>query len=130
MIKAGYDEALFINPQGTVAEGPGENFFIVRDGVLITPNRVTAGLDGITRDSVITIARDLGYEVREEAHRPRRGRTSRTRLLHRHGGRAHADPRDRRPRDRHRGAGPDHEEAAGDVLRRGARRDRDLPGME
>ena len=37
VLKAGYDEALFINPQGTIAEGPGENFFIVRDGVLITP---------------------------------------------------------------------------------------------
>lgn len=67
VIKSGYDEALFINPQGTVAEGPGENFFLVRDGVIITPNRVTAGLEGITRDSVMTIARDLGYEVREEA---------------------------------------------------------------
>jgi branched-chain amino acid aminotransferase len=66
VIKAGYDEALFINPQGTIAEGPGENFFMVRDGVLITPTRVTAGLDGITRDSVLTIARDLGYEIREE----------------------------------------------------------------
>jgi branched-chain amino acid aminotransferase len=67
VIKAGYTEALFINPQGTVAEGPGENFFMVRDGIIITPNRVTAGLEGLTRDSVITIARDLGYEVREEA---------------------------------------------------------------
>jgi branched-chain amino acid aminotransferase len=67
VIKSGYDEALFINPQGTVAEGPGENFFLIRDGVIITPNRVTAGLEGITRDSVMTIARDLGYEVREEA---------------------------------------------------------------
>jgi branched-chain amino acid aminotransferase len=67
VLKAGYEEALFINPQGTVAEGPGENFFIVRDGVIVTPSRVTAGLEGITRDSVITIARDLGYEVREES---------------------------------------------------------------
>jgi branched-chain amino acid aminotransferase len=66
VIKAGYDEALFINPQGTIAEGPGENFFMVRDSVLITPTRVTAGLEGITRDSVLTIARDLGYEIREE----------------------------------------------------------------
>jgi branched-chain amino acid aminotransferase len=66
VLKAGYDEALFINPQGTIAEGPGENFFIVRDGVLITPSKVTAGLEGITRDSVMTIAHDLGYEVREE----------------------------------------------------------------
>jgi branched-chain amino acid aminotransferase len=66
VLKGGYDEALFINPQGTVAEGPGENFFIVRDGVLVTPTKVTAGLEGITRESVMTIARDLGYEVREE----------------------------------------------------------------
>ncbi len=66
VLKAGYDEALFVNPQGTIAEGPGENFFMVRDGVIITPSRVTAGLDGITRDSVMTLARDLGYEVREE----------------------------------------------------------------
>ncbi|MEX2394879.1 MAG: branched-chain amino acid transaminase [Actinomycetota bacterium] len=66
VIKSGYDEALFINPQGTIAEGPGENFFMVRDGVIITPTRVTAGLSGITRESIITIATDLGYEVREE----------------------------------------------------------------
>ena len=116
--------------RGRSPKGPGENFFIVRDGVIVTADRVTAGLDGITRDSVMTIARDLGYEVREEGHRPR-GRLPRRRsLLHGHGGRAHADPRDRRPRDRDRRAGPDHEEAAGDVLRRGARRDRDLPGVE
>jgi branched-chain amino acid aminotransferase len=66
VLKSGYDEALFVNPQGTIAEGPGENFFMVRDGVLITPTRVTAGLAGLTRDSIITIAQDLGYEVREE----------------------------------------------------------------
>jgi branched-chain amino acid aminotransferase len=66
VIKSGYDEALFINPQGTIAEGPGENFFMVRDGIIITPTRVTAGLSGITRESIITIAHDLGYEVREE----------------------------------------------------------------
>jgi branched-chain amino acid aminotransferase len=66
VLKAGYEEALFINPQGTIAEGPGENFFTVRDGVIVTPTKVTAGLEGITRDSVITIAKDLGYEVREE----------------------------------------------------------------
>ena len=67
VLRAGYEEALFLNLDGTVAEGPGENFFMVRDGVLVTPNRVTAGLAGITRDSVITIARDLGYEISEEA---------------------------------------------------------------
>jgi branched-chain amino acid aminotransferase len=66
VLKGGYEEALFLNPQGTVAEGPGENFFMVLDGVIITPSRIAAGLEGITRDSIITIARDLGYEVREE----------------------------------------------------------------
>jgi branched-chain amino acid aminotransferase len=66
VLKAGYEEALFLTPNGYIAEGPGESFFIVRDGVLITPPTVSAGLDSITRDSVMTIARDLGYEVREQ----------------------------------------------------------------
>lgn len=66
VLKAGYDEALFISPNGYVAEGPGESFFIVRDGVIYTPPLTSAGLDSITRESVITIARDLGYEVREQ----------------------------------------------------------------
>lgn len=66
VLKAGYDEALFMSPNGYIAEGPGESFFIVRDGVILTPPLTSAGLDSITRDSVITIARDLGYEVREQ----------------------------------------------------------------
>jgi len=65
VLKAGYEEALFLTPNGYIAEGPGESFFIVRDGVLVTPPTQSAGLDSITRDSVMTIARDLGYEVRE-----------------------------------------------------------------
>ena len=65
VLKAGYEEALFLTPSGVIAEGPGESFFIVRDGVLITPPTQSAGLDSFTRDSVMTIARDLGYEVRE-----------------------------------------------------------------
>ncbi|MEX0873897.1 MAG: branched-chain amino acid transaminase [Actinomycetota bacterium] len=66
ILKAGYEEALFLTPNGYIAEGPGESFFIVRDGVLITPPTSSAGLDSITRESVMTIARDLGYEVREQ----------------------------------------------------------------
>jgi branched-chain amino acid aminotransferase len=66
VLKAGYEEALFLTSNGYVAEGPGESFFIVRDGVIITPPLTSAGLDSFTRDSVITIARDLGYEVREQ----------------------------------------------------------------
>jgi branched-chain amino acid aminotransferase len=65
-VKAGYDEAILLNTQGYVAECTGENVFIVRDGVLVTPTLASGALAGITRDSIMTIARDLGYEVREE----------------------------------------------------------------
>ncbi len=65
-VKSGYDEAILLNSQGQVAECTGENVFIVRDGVLLTPSLASGALAGITRDSIMTIARDLGYEVREE----------------------------------------------------------------
>lgn len=65
-VKAGYDEAILLNHAGFVTDGSGENIFIVDDGVLITPPTSEGPLDGITRDSVMQIARDLGYEVREE----------------------------------------------------------------
>ncbi|MCO5108864.1 MAG: branched-chain amino acid transaminase [Burkholderiaceae bacterium] len=61
----GYDEALLLDTDGYVSEGAGENVFIVRDGVLYTPDLASC-LAGITRDSVLTIARDLGIEVREK----------------------------------------------------------------
>ena len=64
-IKAGYDEAILLNPQGLVAEASGENIFIVRDGEIITPPLSAGALIGITRDSVIKIARDLGIGVYE-----------------------------------------------------------------
>ena len=66
-LKGGYDEAILLNTQGEVSEATGENVFVVTDGVLRTPPLSSGALDGITRDSIITIARDLGYEVREEA---------------------------------------------------------------
>jgi branched-chain amino acid aminotransferase len=65
-VKAGYDEAVLLNTQGYVAECTGENLFIVKNGVLITPPLSSGALAGITRSSVMTIARDLGYEVVEE----------------------------------------------------------------
>ncbi len=65
-IKAGYDEAIMLNTAGGVAECTGENIFVVRDGRLVTPPLSEGALDGITRDSVITIARDLGVEVSYE----------------------------------------------------------------
>lgn len=60
----GYDEALLLDSAGFVAEGPGENLFIVKDGELHEPE-LTAALAGITRDAVVTLARDLGYTVRQ-----------------------------------------------------------------
>jgi branched-chain amino acid aminotransferase len=65
-IKGGYDEAVLLNTAGEVSEATGENLFVVTNGVLRTPPLSSGALEGITRDSVMTIARDLGYEVREE----------------------------------------------------------------
>jgi branched-chain amino acid aminotransferase len=65
-LKAGYDEAIMLNEQGQITDGSGENVFVVRGGFLATPPTQAGCLDGITRNSVIQIARDLGYEVREE----------------------------------------------------------------
>jgi branched-chain amino acid aminotransferase len=64
-LKAGYDEAIMLSPQGYVSECTGENLFIVDDGVLMTPPVAAGALEGITQDSVMTIARDFGYEVRK-----------------------------------------------------------------
>jgi branched-chain amino acid aminotransferase len=65
-LHGGYDEAILLNTTGAVAEATGENVFIAKDGVLFTPPLSEGALDGITRDSVMTIARDFGYEVREQ----------------------------------------------------------------
>ena len=63
--RGGYEEAILLTDDGTVADGPGENVFVVTEGVIRTPPLSTSILPGITRDSVITIARDLGYVVEE-----------------------------------------------------------------
>jgi branched-chain amino acid aminotransferase len=63
-LKAGYDEAIMLSPQGFVSECTGENIFAARDGVLITPPIAAGALEGITQDSVMTIARDFGFETR------------------------------------------------------------------
>jgi branched-chain amino acid aminotransferase len=64
-VRSGYDEALMLNHAGFVSEGTGENIFIVKDGELITPPLAAGPLPGITRDSVIKIAADLGTPVSE-----------------------------------------------------------------
>ena len=63
--RAGYDEAILLTAEGLVADGSGENVFIVKDGELYTPDLSTSILPGITRDTVIQIAQDLGYQVHE-----------------------------------------------------------------
>jgi len=63
----GYGEAIVLNKEGNVAEGPGENLFLVRDGELFTPGLAESILDGITRQTVIELARDLGYTVDDGA---------------------------------------------------------------
>ncbi|HEY1332060.1 MAG TPA: branched-chain amino acid transaminase [Actinomycetota bacterium] len=64
-VKAGYDEAIMLNLEGLVSDGSGENVFVVRDGVIMTPPLSACCLEGYTRDSVIAIGRDQGYEVVE-----------------------------------------------------------------
>lgn len=64
-LKAGYDEAILLDEHGHVCEGSGENIYIVRDGVIITPPQTASILDGISRRSILQIARDLGYVTLE-----------------------------------------------------------------
>jgi branched-chain amino acid aminotransferase len=63
--KAGFEEGILLDVHGFVSEGTGENIFVVRDGVVITPPQTAGILDGINRKSVIQIARDEGYELVE-----------------------------------------------------------------
>jgi branched-chain amino acid aminotransferase len=63
-IRAGYDEAIMLAPSGLVAECSGENVFVARNGILITPPLSAGALEGITQSTVLTIARDLGFEAR------------------------------------------------------------------
>jgi len=63
----GYNEAVMLNEDGKVTEGTGENLFIIRDGVISTPPVSDGLLEGITRDSLMVIADDLGYPVLEES---------------------------------------------------------------
>ena len=64
-LDAGADEAMLLDPQGYVAEGSGENIFLVSNGKLYTPT-LTSALDGITRNTLITIAQEQGLEVIEK----------------------------------------------------------------
>lgn len=62
----GYKESIMLNYEGNIGEGTGENIFFVEDGELYTPNIGSSVLKGITRDTIMTVAKDLGYKVTEE----------------------------------------------------------------
>ena len=64
-VRAGYDEAILLSPQGYVSECTGENLLLVRNGVIVTPPTSAGALEGINQDSVRQIALDLGIEYRE-----------------------------------------------------------------
>ena len=64
-LASGHDEAMLLDNEGYVAEGSGENIFIVRNGVIYTPD-LTSALDGITRDTLFTLAAEAGYTVKEK----------------------------------------------------------------
>jgi branched-chain amino acid aminotransferase len=59
----GFDEAILLDLAGNVSEAPGENIFLVRDEQLLTPPISSSALEGITRDTIITLARDIGYKT-------------------------------------------------------------------
>jgi branched-chain amino acid aminotransferase len=64
-LSCGYDEALLLDPEGYVAEGSGENIFVVRDGIIYTPE-LTSALDGITRDTIIRLAKEFDIPLKEK----------------------------------------------------------------
>ncbi|MBC7229416.1 MAG: branched-chain amino acid transaminase [Actinobacteria bacterium] len=66
VVEAGYDEAILLNMHGHVADGAGENVFVVRNGVVFTPPTSAGALEGITRDSVMRIAEDMDIPCREK----------------------------------------------------------------
>ena len=118
----GYVEGIALDANGYVSEGSGENVFVVRNGVLQTAPLGNSVLPGITRDSVLQIARDLDIPLIEAAF-PAKCCTSRTRLSSRHCRRGHADSlggQDQRRQGRHRS---NHQGDPEGVLRDRSRRE-------
>ena len=88
----GYADGVALDESGLLSEGSGQNLFLVRDNVIYTPSLGSSVLQGITRDTVMTLAKDLGFEVRETADSARVPVSRRRGVLLRHGRRDHADP--------------------------------------
>ncbi len=128
-LKAGYDEAILLSPQGYVSECTGENIFIVRGGRIITPPVSAGALEGITQSSVMSIARDLGYEV-ETGHILRSDLyTAEEAFLSGTAAEVVPDRVGRRSDGRRRSARSDHPAHPGDLPRRGARPGGPLQGL-
>ena len=107
-IAEGYAEGIALDTQGNLSEGSGQNMFVVREGIIYTPPIGNSVLWGITRDSVMTIARELGFEVSGNHASARNALHRRRSVFCRHGRRGHADPVGR-PREGGPGpARPDH----------------------
>jgi branched-chain amino acid aminotransferase len=98
-IKEGYSEGIALDAEGYLSEGSGENIFLVKNGVILTPPLVSSILPGITRDTVITLARRQGSRSTSSAS-PRDALPGGRGVLHGHGGGDHAHPL--RGQDRHR----------------------------
>ena len=113
----GYDEAMLLDASGFVSEGAGENLFVIKNGVVYTPDLSAGALNGITRNTIFAICQRPRADADREAHHARRGLHLRRGLLHRHRGRGDADPRARPHRARQRIARPDHREDPERVLR-------------
>ena len=118
----GYAEGIALDVNGYVSEGSGENVFVVRDGKIMTPPLGASILAGITRASVVTIARDLGFEVVEIVDSARVALRRRRSLLHRHRRRGHADSQHRPRAGRQRPPRTDHGAHPERVLRLHRRR--------
>ncbi len=126
-IKAGYDEAILLSPQGYVSECTGENIFVIRDGRIITPPTSAGALEGITQHSVRTIARGPGRALRDGQPPPQRPVHRRRGIPVGHRRRGGADPVGRRPRAGR--ARPDHPPDPGDLPGRGPRQGRPVQGL-
>jgi branched-chain amino acid aminotransferase len=115
----GFDTAVMLNEHGRVSEGPGQNVFLVRDGVLITPRTTDAILEGITRETIIGLARERGMPVQEREVDPDRAVHRGRAVLRRHRLGGDAGRGDRHVRGRRRRHGPAHAEPADRLPRPG-----------
>ena len=113
----GYDEALLLDASGFVSEGAGENLFVIKNGVVYTPDLSAGALNGITRNTDLRDLQRPRPEAGRKAHHARRGLHLRRGLLHRHRRRGDADPRARPHRARRGLARADHREDPERVLR-------------